>query len=94
MQLSQSEIVKKIQDGAMIVDVRSDLEYQTGAYPGAVNIPVESIPANLEKLEPKDRLILTYCASGMRGNRAVTMLESFGWTDVWCAGALRNMPQP
>ncbi len=87
------EVVKaKIAAGAKIVDVRTPDEFRGGAYPGAVNIPLQSLLGRLKDLS-KDRPIVLYCASGSRSAAAASMLRQAGFADVVNAGGLGNMPR-
>lgn len=86
------EVVReKIRAGARIVDVRSPGEFASGAYPGAVNIPLPALGARLREI-PKDRPVVLYCASGMRSGSAARILRQAGYADVVNAGGLRHMP--
>lgn len=88
-----SDIVKeRIQAGAKIVDVRTPDEFRDGAYPGAVNIPVQSLGARLAEI-PKDKPIVVYCASGGRSATAARLLKQAGYADVINAGGLGDMPR-
>jgi rhodanese-related sulfurtransferase len=76
-----------LKNGAIIVDVRSKGEYAGGHIPGSVNIPVESLMGNLNKLKNKNQTIITCCASGMRSGSAKMMLKGKGYTDVHNGGS-------
>lgn len=91
--MSNNLVVEKIKAGARIVDVRSEDEFADGAYPGAVNIPVGSLPNRMSELEPKSRPLVLYCASGARSAMAAKILKASGWTDVVNAGGLSDMPE-
>ncbi|MFA6504749.1 MAG: rhodanese-like domain-containing protein [Treponemataceae bacterium] len=89
-----ANIVKEmIKAGARIVDVRTEDEFSDEAYPGAVNIPVGVLPNRMKELEPKDKPIVVYCASGARSAMAAKMLKASGWKDVVNAGGLSDMPE-
>jgi phage shock protein E len=83
---------EKIAAGARIIDVRSPAEFKDGAYKGAVNIPLSTLPARMFELEPKDKPIVLYCASGARSGQAARLLKRAGWSDVVNAGGLDDMP--
>lgn len=87
--LSVKEMIKA---GAKIVDVRSAAEFIDGAYPGAVNIPLNLLPAKLGDLGPKDQPIVLYCASGARSAQAARLLKQSGYINVVNAGGLDDMP--
>ena len=90
--VSPSEVLEKIKDGAKVVDVRSPGEYLTGAYPGAVNIPVQELDRRLSEL-PRDRPIVVYCASGGRSAAAQRLLNARGFAQVINGGGLGDMPR-
>ncbi len=90
--VSADVVLEKIKAGAKIVDVRSVAEFQSGAYPGAVNIPVQELQHRLGEL-PKDRPIVVYCASGGRSAAAERLLRANGFGDVVNGGGLFQMPR-
>jgi len=83
----------KIAAGARVVDVRTPAEFKDGSYPGAINIPVSLLPVRTHELEPKDKPIVLFCASGARSGQGARLLKQAGFTDVVNAGGLDNMPQ-
>lgn len=82
----------KIAAGARVIDVRTPAEFHDGFYPGAVNIPLATLGARMNELEPKDKPIVLYCASGARSGQAARILKQAGFTDVTNAGGLEDMP--
>jgi phage shock protein E len=76
-----------IQEGGIIVDVRTKAEFSSGHIKGSKNIPLQSLPANLNKLKDKDKPVITCCASGMRSASAKSMLKSNGFTNVYNGGS-------
>ncbi len=88
-----SSIKDKITAGARIIDVRSTAEFADGAYPGAINIPLHVLPLRMKELEPKDKPIVLYCASGARSGQGMRLLKQNGFTDVINAGGLDDMPE-
>lgn len=87
------EIKAKIASGALIVDVRTVGEYQSGHFPGALNIPVDQVEKRISEFGEKDKPIIVYCASGGRSGSAKSYLESIGFTNITNAGGLSNMPK-
>ena len=82
-----------VQNGAIIVDVRSKAEYSAGHIKDSINIPVDALRNNLYKLKDKNQPIITCCASGMRSASAKSILKSNGYTAVYNGGgwsSLRN----
>jgi rhodanese-related sulfurtransferase len=83
---------KKIEPNEpLIVDVRTPEEFAYGAYPGAVNIPLDEIESRMEELGKKDRKVILYCASGGRSSYAMQILKAFGFTNLENGGGLSKM---
>lgn len=68
-----------LQNGALLLDVRTKQEFQSGHPKNAVNIPLDQLGNSLSKLK-KDRSIVTVCQSGMRSRSAASFLKSKGYT--------------
>lgn len=73
---------KKLQDfksrDAIIIDVRTKGEYNSGAIPGSKNIPLQTISTKINKIKKLDKPVITCCASGMRSGSAAAILRSNG----------------
>jgi len=67
--------------GAVIVDVRSKGEFQSGHLKNAINIPLDALSSNLSKLK-LDKPVITCCASGMRSGSARSLLQKKGYNVV------------
>ncbi|TZF82639.1 rhodanese-like domain-containing protein [Pedobacter sp. BS3] len=76
-----------IEQGAILLDVRSRAEFSAGHIKNAMNIPVDELSANLSKLNDKDKCIICCCASGMRSGTAKRILESKGYKAVYNGGS-------
>jgi len=79
-----------IGQGAIIIDVRTKGEYQSGHIKGSVNIPLENLRNNLSKIK-KDKCIVTCCASGMRSASAKSILKSNGFNEVHNGGGWMSL---
>lgn len=77
---------KLVQDGALIIDVRSKGEYSSGHIKGSINIPLDQLGRNTNQLKDKSRPIITCCASGMRSASAKGLLKSAGYESVYNGG--------
>ena len=91
--MAGNTVKEKIAAGARVVDVRTPAEFKDGSYPGAINIPVSLLPVRMNELEPKDKPIVLFCASGARSGQGARLLKQAGFTDVINAGGLDNMPR-
>lgn len=80
-----------VKQGAMILDVRSKSEFDSGHIRGAVNISVDQLTSNLSKLKDKSKPIITCCASGMRSASAKNILQSNGYTQVYNGGGWSSL---
>ena len=67
--------------GALVIDVREVSEYEEGHIPGAVNIPIRTVAANLDKI-PTDRQVYVYCQSGFRAGQTLSSLGMLGYDNV------------
>jgi phage shock protein E len=87
---SAAVVAAKIKAGATVVDVRSEAEFRSGAYRGAVNVPLQVLQGKLGRI-PKDRPVVVYCASGTRSAMAARILRKAGYADVSNAGGLHHL---
>lgn len=79
-----------IKDGAMIVDVRTPGEFQGGHIKGSLNLPLQSLQGSLGKI-PKNKTVITCCASGMRSASAKSVLKSAGYAEVYNGGGWMSL---
>jgi phage shock protein E len=90
---SKNDIETHLDQGALVVDVRTPHEFAGGHYDGAINIPLSELVAQLDKLGPdKDKPVVLYCHSGARSASARRTLIETGFTNVLNAGSLHHMP--
>ncbi|MFZ7116060.1 MAG: rhodanese-like domain-containing protein [Bacteroidota bacterium] len=80
-----------VQQGAIVLDVRTKGEYAGGHIKGSVNIPVDQLSKNLSKFPDKNKPIITCCASGMRSASALSILKSNGYTQVHNGGGWSSL---
>jgi NADPH-dependent 2,4-dienoyl-CoA reductase/sulfur reductase-like enzyme/rhodanese-related sulfurtransferase len=82
----------KVNDFApIVIDVRTVQEFRTGAFPGAVNIPLDELPRHVNELGDKSRNITLYCASGARSAYGQRVLQQLGFTNVKNGGGIAQM---
>jgi phage shock protein E len=70
-----------LNDGAIVIDVRSPGEFASGHVKGSKNIPLQQLASGVKSLK-KDQKIITVCASGMRSGSAKSQLKSMGFQFV------------
>lgn len=78
-----------LQEGAVIVDVRSRSEVAAGGNPKSINIPLDELDAQIGKLDSKKPIVVC-CASGTRSAMAVSLLKRKGFSRVTNAGPWQN----
>ena len=75
----------------IILDVRTQEEYETAHIPGAICIPNETIGTDdIPELPDKDQLILVYCRSGNRSKQASEKLAKQGYTNIVEFGGINS----
>ncbi len=77
---SQASLSEVLKQGAIILDVRSPLEYASGHIKGSRNIPLDTLKEHLEEIRDYSKQVITVCQSGMRSETARSFLESHGIT--------------
>ncbi len=70
------------EEGASLIDVRTEGEFARGHIDGAKNIPVQEIAVRAKKEIPRGKPVVVYCASGMRSAMAVGALRRAGFEKV------------
>ncbi|MGR3764553.1 rhodanese-like domain-containing protein [Rossellomorea sp. NS-SX7] len=81
-QISTSELKKHLGDTSkQFIDVRTPGEFKGRHIKGFRNIPLNTLPKNMDKLS-KDKEIVVICQSGMRSAKAGKVLTSSGFTSV------------
>ena len=84
-----SELDKIVEENNyIIVDVRTESEFETGHVKDAINIPVETIDPSVNL--DKNKTIIVYCRSGKRSANAASMLKQYGYK-VYDLGAYESI---
>ena len=83
--------VKSSSNKPMVIDVRSAEEFKGGAFPGAINIPLDELQLRIIELGDKSREITLYCASGARSAYGQKGLQQLGFTNVKNGGGIMQM---
>ena len=89
----QAKEIMDSQDGYVILDTRTQEEYDEGHIPGAILIPHDEILERAEDiLTDKNQLILVYCRSGRRSKLAAEDLQKLGYTNIKEFGGIIDWP--
>jgi phage shock protein E len=74
--------------GALLIDVRSASEFNSGHLPSAINLPLNQLDSLLPRhTRSKDQMLLLHCKSGMRSSLAVKRLKRQGYCNTLNLGS-------
>lgn len=91
--IKAEQAYEDFKNGAVIVDVRTDEEYNQGHIKGCIHIPVEQIEEKLPELIPNlGTEIIFYCAKGTRAQTALEVALTLGYERVYNLGGLSDWP--
>ena len=89
----EAKQIMDTEEGYIILDVRTQEEFDQGHIPGAILIPDTEMKAKAEDvLTDKDQLILVYCRSGRRSKLAAEALVELGYTNIKEFGGIIDWP--
>lgn len=77
-EVSREEARKLVDEGAQLIDVRADHEWEAGRIPGAVHVPLPELPQRTGELD-QDRPVVVYCRGGNRSSMAAAALAEAGY---------------
>ena len=80
-QVPVERVKEKPADGFQFVDVRRPAEYANGHAPNTINIPLDRLPKEFDRLEP-DKPTYVICASGYRSSLGTSILENAGFKEI------------
>ena len=83
------DLKELLNNGALLLDVRTKGEYSSGHIKNSKNIPLDELGSALSKLN-KEQAIIVVCASGMRSGSAVSMMKRNGFTNCYNGGSWMN----
>ena len=89
----EAKQIMDTQEGYVILDVRTQEEFDVGHIPGAIVIPNTEIEQRAElELPDKNQLLLVYCRSGNRSKKAAEILVQLGYTNIKEFGGIIDWP--
>lgn len=89
---STDEIKEYLSNGAMVLDVRTQLEWDEDHLDGAKHIVLNLIPLKIDEIKSWDKPVITVCKSGGRSGQAAQFLKQNG-VDVINGGPWQNVAQ-
>ncbi len=80
-----------IKDGAILVDVRTQEEYDEKHIEGSLLITLSELEDTVSnKIKNKEEKVIVYCQSGKRSSKAASLLISMGYAYVFDLGSIEN----
>ena len=93
--LEETETNNNVSSGELerlVIDVRTPGEFRSGAFPDAINIPLDDLMSGNGDLgDNTEREIIVYCATGARSAYAQQVLKSRGFSNVTNGGGISAM---
>jgi rhodanese-related sulfurtransferase len=80
-EVSREEARKMVEEGAQLVDVRADHEWEAGRIAGAKHVPLPELPQRTGEIE-QGRPVVVYCRGGNRSSMAAAALSDAGFEAV------------
>jgi rhodanese-related sulfurtransferase len=80
-EVTREEARNMVEEGAQLIDVRADHEWEAGRIAGAVHVPLPELPQRTGEIE-KDRPVVVYCRGGNRSSMAAAALNDAGYEAV------------
>jgi rhodanese-related sulfurtransferase len=80
-EISRDEARKLIEEGAQLIDVRAEHEWEAGRIAGATHLPLAELVGRTGEIE-KDRPVVLYCRGGNRSTMAAEALAGVGYDAV------------
>jgi len=81
------DFAQLVNDGALVLDVRTTAEFGGGHIKGSVNVPLNKLPQYLPKLKDKTKPLIVCCASGSRSAQAMGVLKYNAFTNIYDGGS-------
>jgi len=94
VQISTEAAHAYLQNGALVIDVRTPAEFGAGHLPNAINIPLQQIESGAPlPLKDKNQVLLLHCQGGVRSAKATKLLSGMGYVNVFDLGAYSRAAQ-
>ncbi|ANQ48190.1 rhodanese-like domain-containing protein [Flammeovirga yaeyamensis] len=80
-----------VAEGARILDVRTEGEFDSGHADGAVNIPLNEVHKRMPEIFKLGTPLILCCKSGVRASSAMAQIKKAGVKEVYNAGGWKNL---
>ena len=91
-QFDNEKIQEYLKEGAVILDVRTNEEYDAGHGKKSEHIVLQTLPGNVDKVKAFGKKVIAVCRSGQRSQQATDFLKQQG-IDVINGGPWENVDQ-
>ena len=71
------DLQSRVDQGAVLIDVRTGAEYSQGHIPNSLNLPLDELRRRMADIPGKE--VIIYCQVGIRGHTAVSLLRGYGY---------------
>lgn len=83
-EITNNELIKKVNEGSVLLDVRTKQEFLEGHLNGAILIPYYELSRKIGNIiQNKDQSIIVYCQNGGRSKKAYEILNKLGYKNVY-----------
>lgn len=80
-EVTPNDVKKKLNDDSVqVVDIRQPRQFQQGHIPGALNIPMNELPSQVDEVDWEDEVVVT-CPIGQSSVQAAKLIQSFEGVD-------------
>jgi rhodanese-related sulfurtransferase len=81
--VAPGEVRALVEQGALLLDVRTPAEYASGHVPGAMNLPYDELTTRIQEIDARHGdLVVVYCEKGPRASKAIATLVGAGFSSV------------
>jgi rhodanese-related sulfurtransferase len=85
------KVKEALRQGAVIIDVRTAHEFDQGKIPGSINIPIDRITINLQRIRQLRRPIIICSDSDSESEKAISFLKASGIKEIYNGGSWTRM---
>lgn len=87
----KNKIKEALRNEAIIIDVRTPREFDEGHIPKSLNIPIDRINSNTQRIKDLHKTVIFCCASGVRSGNAVSIMKQHGMKEVYNGGSWESV---
>jgi len=81
-----NKLIEVLEQGAVIIDVRTNVEFREGHIKNSINIPLHQVQHKLKKIKQLKSPLILCCATGMRSANAANILRNNNINNVYNGG--------